>query len=201
VASAADLAPFLLPFLDAAPWVAALLDRNGRLIAVALLDSAPDTPCALAPSEAFRAAIVLGAHRLCLAHRHSTAHDWPSRADRTSAQRAHATGFELGRELCDVLVFGPDDGWVSLRTLGAGVPDWDKALSLRDPTYPARRMHFHQANANRAPTARHTRHATAARAALWRCTACGRRQNNKSACRYCGATRRGQARKRSREPR
>jgi hypothetical protein len=33
--------------------------------------------------------------------------------------------------------------------------------------------------------ARHTRHAASARAAVWRCPQCQRRQNYKHACRYC----------------
>lgn len=189
IASHADAAPLLAPLLDKSPWVAGLLDRESRLIAIARLDAARGRPCVVDGAGVYRAAVALGAAHVYLAHRHATGRAWPTDDDLRSAHEVYAAGFELGRELCDVLVFGRDEHHVSLRALGAGVPHWRGARDNADPDYPTGQLRWHQIQVNRRPMPRQTRHAEAARLALWQCLACHRRQNSTHRCRYCGVSR------------
>ena len=95
--------------------------------------------------------------------------------------------------MVDVLVFGRGASYVSLRALRSNVTQWDDARARNDPDHPTLALRIHQANVNRRPMSRHTRHSDAARAALWRCQECRRRQNALASCRYCDAPRPGVA--------
>ncbi len=186
IASHDDMAA-LLPRLDASgvsAWSAALVDQHARLTAVAQLDNA--MPLAQA---VYRAAIALDARQIYLARRHTSPRAEASAADLRALRAVHAMGFELGRPLTDALIFGARGDYASLRTLGIGVEAWRQAVERSDPSLPDRRLRLHQQGANRRPAAAAQRRVEAARAAVWRCVACQRRQIYKRACLYCGALR------------
>jgi hypothetical protein len=182
VRSHADVAPLLARLLEdpSAGLLAALVNDNRRLFAVARLDAHNDACKAITPGAVYRAVIVSGARAVYLAHRHAAAALEPSEDDLTSAARVYAMGYELGLELCDSLIFGPDGRCVSLRERGAGAEDWRREREFYSPDYPRAHMHLHQATANRRPERPSTRRSASARAALWLCPTCERRQNYKT---------------------
>lgn len=191
VRSHADVAPLLARLLEdpSAGLLAALVNDTRRLFAVARLDAHGDACTAMTPGAVYRVVIVAGAHAVYLAHRHAAAALEPSEDDLASAARVYAMGYELGCELCDSLIFGPDGRYVSLRERGAGAEDWRRERESLDPDYPRAHMRLHQAIANRRPERPSTHRSTGARAALWLCPTCDRRQNYKRACRYCATPR------------
>ncbi len=186
VASHVDIAAWLPQGAasDDCAWSAALVDQHARLTAVARLDSASSLAHAV-----YRAAIALDARQIYLARRHAGPRAEASAADLRAVQSVHAMGFELGRPLTDALIFSARGDCASLRTLGIGVETWRQAVERNDPSLPDRHLRLHQQGANRRPAAIAPRRAQAARAAVWRCVACQRRQIYKHACLYCGARR------------
>jgi hypothetical protein len=187
----ADVAPLLARLFEdpSAGLLAALVNDNRRLFAVARLDARRQARKAITPSAVYRAVIVSGARAVYLAHRHAGAAPEPSEDDVASAARVYAIGYELGLELCDSLIFGPDGRYISLRERGEGAEDWRRERERHDPDYPRGHMRLHQATVNRRPERPSTNRSASARAALWLCPTCHRRQNYKRACRYCDTPR------------
>jgi RadC-like JAB domain len=190
IASQADVAGLLAQFFescDGPDWIAGMVDQYGRMKVVVLLDSATE----VLAHAVYRAAIALDARQIYLARRRSGARAEASAADLAAVQSVYSIGFELGRPLVDALIFDNSGEFASLRTLGIGVASWRTAVERRDASLPDRHLRLHQHGVNRRPTAAETRRSEAVKAAVWRCSACQRRQIYKRACLYCGAARVG----------
>jgi hypothetical protein len=175
---------------DLPAWLAGLLDPQSRLLAIAPIARTSARPCVITPRDVYRAVLAFGARRVVLAHCHAACWPQPSELALETTRCVHAMGFELGLDLRDTLLIRGHEH-VSLRALGVGVEDWRRARERGEPCWPEISLRLHQAGSNRRPMPYATRHAASALAALWRCPACQRRQNDRRACRYCGEPRPG----------
>lgn len=70
------------------------------------------------PAEVFKAALLMNASQIIIAHNHPSGDPTPSPQDITSAQRMMAAGQLLGVAVIDAMIIG-EGRWVSLRETGA----------------------------------------------------------------------------------
>ncbi len=172
-------------------WVVALVDSRGRFLRATCppLSTVGTVPLA----EVFQLLIIVGSVRFYVARCDASRSPVPSERDFSTARRLADLGAALGIELSDLLILGPDGSYHSLREHGQAVAAWhDEALRRAIRADPALARHVARvraAHARRRPVPSLTR-AHSLRVAMWTCTACHRRQAQRTpVCRYCGAAR------------
>jgi DNA repair protein RadC len=107
------------------------LDARNRLIGVHAVAVGGAARCAVSLADVFRAVLLASSPRYFVAHNHPSGALSPSDDDLVLTRRLHATGRELGLELCDHIILGFHGAFRSLRAHGEGVSAWTLSRERR----------------------------------------------------------------------
>lgn len=113
-AAAAVALSHLAPY-DQEHFAVLLLNAKNRLVAVNTVSIGTLDECITVPRDVFKAAILLGAASLILAHNHPSGDPTPSSADLAVTDRLCDAGRLLGIPVLDHLIVAGTGRWVSLR--------------------------------------------------------------------------------------
>jgi hypothetical protein len=107
------------------------LDARNRLIGVHPVAVGGAARCAVSLADVFRAVLLASSPRYFVAHNHPSGALSPSDDDLVLTRRLHATGRDLGLELCDHIILGFHGAFRSLRAHGEGVSAWTLSRERR----------------------------------------------------------------------
>lgn len=115
----AALVSHLLDGDDRENFVALLLDARNQVRAIVPVSVGDISSTIAHPRETFRAAVLMGASSLIVAHNHPSGDPTPGPEDLGETRRLFEAGRLLGIELLDHIIVGEEGRFVSLKEQGA----------------------------------------------------------------------------------
>ena len=100
------------------------VDDRHRLIGIKNTASGTGTACPVDPKRIFRLGLEFGASALILAHNHPSGQLEPSADDIALTRRLVRAGEIVGIKICDHIITGGRDQWLSLHQSRPGLFSW-----------------------------------------------------------------------------
>ncbi len=116
-AGAVEILRRQLPLEDREVFVAVLMDARNQVLGINTVSIGSLTASIIHPREVFKAAILMGAANMILAHNHPSGDPSPSREDIEITRRLAKAGEILGIEVLDHLILTPT-GHLSFKEKG-----------------------------------------------------------------------------------
>ena len=116
-AGAVEILRRQLPLEDREVFVAVLIDTRNQVLGINTVSIGSLSSSIVHPREVFKAAILMGAANIILAHNHPSGDPSPSKEDIEITRRLTKAGEILGIEVLDHLIL-TDTGFLSLKKEG-----------------------------------------------------------------------------------